>query len=133
MRTPVPNAAEFPFRLVDIETGSEIPYQIEKSENTSPVLVFYAEKIPSLGYRMYSLEPGRPAVGTDRATVSGNTHGSAFVTGDVEWKSVIDRLLCVDGLLLDSIVKNPWSISICTDLQPKEFAEVVRPCVCTND
>ena len=73
VRTPVPNAAEFPFRLVDIETGSEISYQIEKSENTSSVLVFYAEKIPSLGYRMYSLKPGKPAVGTARATVSGNT------------------------------------------------------------
>ena len=49
---------------------------------------------------------------------------SAFVTRDVEWKSVINRLLCIDGLLLDSIVKiYPFEVRIKNDFVFK-FADI---------
>lgn len=73
LRTPVPKTAKSQFRLVDIETGKEILYQIESPKDGSPILAFYAENIPSLGYRMYKLEPGKPANETARATVSKNS------------------------------------------------------------
>lgn len=61
VRTAVPNAAASPFRLLDSATGMEVPYQLDERDKQSPVMVFFAENVPPLGYRCYSVDAGQPA------------------------------------------------------------------------
>ena len=61
VRTPVPSSAPKSFRIMDLESAREVPYQIEKRDGTPDTLVFLAERVPSLGYRIFSIEPGTPS------------------------------------------------------------------------
>jgi alpha-mannosidase len=61
VRMPAPASTAQPFRLVDAETGREIPCQIESRKDVPDTLVFVAVDVPSLGYRTYAVETGKPA------------------------------------------------------------------------
>jgi hypothetical protein len=59
------------FRLIDTATGNEIPYQ--RFDETSKIL-FFAEEIPSMGYKVYKIEDGTPdPPGTGLLQVTGST------------------------------------------------------------
>jgi len=73
VRTPVPQSAKLPFRLVDVQNGREIIYQIEKREGSPDTIVFQGENIPSLGYRTYSIEPGSPTAAGSPSAVGEKT------------------------------------------------------------
>lgn len=69
VRTPIPHSAKQPFRLIDIQTGGEVPYQIEKQDSAPGMLAFHAQSVPAMGYRTYAIEPGNPA-GVKQETAS---------------------------------------------------------------
>ena len=54
VRTPLPASAKPPLRVLDQESGAEIPCQVD-----GETLVFLAERVPALGYRTYALEPAQ--------------------------------------------------------------------------
>ena len=60
-RLALPAGVSAPFRLRDVQTGKEVPYQIEKHPDSGGGVVFLAEEVPALGYRSYVLEPGAAA------------------------------------------------------------------------
>jgi hypothetical protein len=62
VRTPLGGWAERPFRLKDLASGEEVPYQLEQIQGRPGQLVFLARAVPSLGYRTYSIEPGNPKI-----------------------------------------------------------------------
>jgi hypothetical protein len=70
VRTPVPPSAPGTFRLLDLESGREVPYQIAKRAGVPDTLVFLAENVPSLGYRAFSIESGSPGAGGSAPSVS---------------------------------------------------------------
>lgn len=97
-RMPAPQTAKSPFRLVDIETGSEVPYQIENPGTASATLVFYAAQVPSLGYRAYALESGQPSASSDHATITARSMENAYYRVELSEKdgtvaSLIDKKL----------------------------------------
>ena len=55
VRTPLPKSFQRPFRLIDLESGNEISYQVNEGS-----LTFYAERVPPFGYRMFAVESGNP-------------------------------------------------------------------------
>ncbi len=55
VRTPLPKSLLQPFRLIDVETGHDVPYQT--NEDT---VVFFAQRVPALGYRAFVVESGTP-------------------------------------------------------------------------
>ncbi|MEW5978315.1 MAG: glycosyl hydrolase-related protein [Acidobacteriota bacterium] len=63
VRTALPKTAGGSFRLVDLQSGREVPYQIRQREGEPDELVFLGANIPSLGYRTYSIESVPPAAG----------------------------------------------------------------------
>jgi hypothetical protein len=60
-RTPLPPGWPQPFRLIDAAGGHEVAYQVEKREGAPDILAFLAEKVPSLGFKAYRVEPVAPA------------------------------------------------------------------------
>ncbi len=78
VRTAVPHSAPATFRLVEYESGREVPYQIEKRDGWPDVLVFLAEKIPALGYRSLRVESGAPTAAKDVGSISGRTIENEF-------------------------------------------------------
>ncbi|ANM31916.1 hypothetical protein ABI59_23650 [Acidobacteria bacterium Mor1] len=58
VESPVP-AGQTPgsFRLIEVESGSEVPYQ---TLNGGSDLLFHATGVPAFGYRAYRIEPGAP-------------------------------------------------------------------------
>lgn len=70
VRTPVPHMVRQPFRLLEAQSGREIPYQIEKRTGAPDLLVFFAENIPALGYRTFHIEPGNATAGESAPTVA---------------------------------------------------------------
>ena len=70
VRTPIPSSAPGTFRLLELESGREVPYQIAKREGTPDTLAFLAENVPSLGYRTFSIESGSPGAGASAPSVS---------------------------------------------------------------
>jgi len=78
VRTTVPQSAPQVFRLVDVQNGREVSYQIEKREGTPDMLVFLAENVPSLGYGTFSIESGSPSPGGNTPRVSDQTLENQF-------------------------------------------------------
>ena len=78
VRTPAPHAAPSPFRLVDVQNGREVPYQVEKREGSPDEIVFLAEDVPSLGYRNFSIESGSPSAGGNAPAVGDITLENQF-------------------------------------------------------
>ena len=92
------------FRLVD-QNGNEIPYQLidehQISGNRDEVItfLFVAEKVPSIGYKTYYLEKGKPdAVSNgfkiDNHNYENNYYKAEFVNGGI--KSLYDKELSVN-------------------------------------
>jgi alpha-mannosidase len=73
LHVPLPESVKRPFRLIHLETDREIVYQIEPRGKAAEELVFYAEEVPSLGYRVYALESGNPASHSGGVSRDGST------------------------------------------------------------
>ena len=78
VRVPVPPSAPKTFRILDVETAREVPYQIEQREGTPDTLVFLAESVPSLGYRTFTVESGTSRAGGSASTATDNTLENQF-------------------------------------------------------
>lgn len=66
----VPVAGEGPWVVTDLGAGEEAPSQVVGGG--APTLRVLARNVPSMGYRVYRMERGTPAVLGDAATVAGN-------------------------------------------------------------
>ena len=93
VRTPLPASLPGPFRLVDTESGRQVPYQVDGAS-----LLFLAERVPALGYRVYTAEKGEPLKSQASATVSGDSLQNRFYKLDLRRKdgavqSLVDKEL----------------------------------------
>jgi len=70
VRTPVPAQSPQSFRIVDSKSGKEVAYQVEKRAGVPDSLIFLADKVPSLGYKTFRIEPGTPAAGGKAPAIS---------------------------------------------------------------
>jgi hypothetical protein len=70
VRTPVPAHSPSTFRLIDVASGKEVAYQIEKREGEPDTLIFLGQDVPSLGYKTFRMESGTPATGASAPTAS---------------------------------------------------------------
>jgi hypothetical protein len=78
VRVPLGSWGERPFRLRDLRSSEEVPYQIQKGEGHPSELVFLAESVPSLGYCTYGIEPGNPSPTEKLPEGKGLTLGNKF-------------------------------------------------------
>lgn len=84
-----------PFRLVEAESGQEVPYQIGTTARNFREVAFVAHDVPAVGYRLYRLETGvEPAEPED-----------PFLLKDVEISNGLTRVrLDADRAAIASII-----------------------------
>ena len=123
------------FRLVD-EKGVEVPYQlidehqiIDKKDEVITFL-FVAEKVPSIGYRTYYLEKGKPAKVSDsfKNTSTGyenQFYRVEFANGGI--KSLFDKELSVNLLKTDKFLGAELFTMQSVGNGAGEFTDVQQP------
>jgi len=65
-------AGAYPVRVIDVSTNREVASQLVK-KGGSRFLRIFAQAIPSVGYKIFELKPGKPAALPPAALVSGGT------------------------------------------------------------
>jgi alpha-mannosidase len=93
-----PYPSEQKIRLLD-DTAKEIPCEIEKDEDTgTSSIIFVAENIPSLGYRVFSVDRGEPAASVSDLKHENNSFENGFYRIEIDQttgnlKSVFSKAL----------------------------------------
>jgi len=93
-----PYPTEEKVKIVD-DTGAEVPCEVEKDEDPgASKITFIAEKIPSLGYRVYSVTRGEPSQITTELKSDNNAIENAYYHIEIDQnsgniKSIFDKKL----------------------------------------
>lgn len=109
-----------PLRVVDVATGQEVPSQVVA---TGPTVVrILAQQVPSVGYRVYEVQPVAAAPRSPSANVAlpefdngtyGVTLGSGgAVTGIVDHRRDDEQLVGADGGTLFDLVPGSGTIAV---------------------
>ena len=69
-------AGPYPVRVVDVLTNKEVANQLITKAGKQ-FLRIYAERIPSVGYKIFEIKPGKPAALPMAATIAGETMRTA--------------------------------------------------------
>ena len=87
-----PYAGSLPVRVVDVTTTLEVPSQIVMLEGQQHIRVL-AANIPSVGYKVFEIQPGTPAPLSNAATVAGGVIESSVYRITVNDKGAITSLI----------------------------------------
>jgi alpha-mannosidase len=123
------------FRLVD-EKGIEIPYQLVNEHQISGkkdeviTFLFVAQNVPSVGYKTYYLEKGKPSSYSNELKNSGTLYENSFYKiefGDGGIKSLFDKELSVNILKTDKFMGGELFTMQSVGNGAGEFTDVQQP------
>jgi alpha-mannosidase len=123
------------FRLVD-EKGVEIPYQLVNEHQISGkkdeviTFLFVAQNVPSVGYKTYYLEKGKPSSYSNELKNSGTLYENSFYKiefGDGGIKSLFDKELSVNILKTDKFMGGELFTMQSVGNGAGEFTDVQQP------
>ena len=131
----VEGSPENSYRLID-QNGNEIPYQlidehqIKGNRDEVITFLFVAEKVPSVGYKTYYLEKGKPGAVTndyknDSHTYENGYYKAEFADGGI--KSLYDKELSVNLLKTEKFLGAELFTMQSVGNGAGEFTDVQQP------
>jgi len=131
----VEGSPENTYRLTD-QNGNEIPYQLIDEHRTTGnrdevlTFLFVAEKVPSVGYKTYYIETGKPSVISNDIKNDGNTYENRYYKAEFAnggLKSLYDKDLSVNLMKTDKFLGAELFTMQSVGNGAGEFTDVQQP------